>query len=436
MPQPYCTIEFNNQLRVSKTKIHSGSESIWNEEFIFDDIPADIVSVTLTLHNKGKRGKDSEVAEVILDLESFVNGEEKDDWYPFVGITPMGDWGYVRLKTRYIHDIIMPDDEYSSFEQLILQPGLIVVHTLAELCHADRVPLAMSLLNIFKTEHRETELLVELNNVEIELETETSTLFRAASLPTTLMDICMKSECGEFLKVALSDLINKLVESKQSAELNPTKIESIDDACNNAEFLLQILDQVTMSIFTATESCPRPIRYVFNCLQKAVVAKWPNERFVRTRVVSGFLFLRLLCPALLNPRQFGLVTETPSQNVIRSLVMVAKCLQNLANLIEFGGKEPYMEVVNPFILKNKERMVVFLDQLSSVHDPGDLSYLTSVNSTNKSDSGRDLAVLFHICVSHLPEFCSMADTQPAIKTLITVVQMLSSHKKRYLEMIN
>ena len=53
---------------------------------------------------------------------------------------------------------------------------------------------------------------------------------------------------------------------------------------------------------------------------------------------------------------------------MRSLVMIAKCLQNLANLIEFGGKEPYMEVVNPFILKNKERMVVFLDHLSSVRD--------------------------------------------------------------------
>lgn len=33
-------------------------------------------------------------------------------------------------------------------------------------------------------------------------------------------------------------------------------------------------------------------------------------------------------------------------------------------------QEPYMEVVNPFILKNKERMVVFLDQLSSVQEPG------------------------------------------------------------------
>ena len=56
--------------------------------------------------------------------------------------------------------------------------------------------------------------------------------------------------------------------------------------------------------------------------------------------------------------------EPPPLQGARSLVMVAKCLQNLANLVEFGGKEPYMEVVNPFIIKNRERMVGFLDHLS------------------------------------------------------------------------
>lgn len=95
---------------------------------------------------------------------------------------------------------------------------------------------------------------------------------------------------------------------------------------------------MTLSIFTSPDACPRSVRYICGCLQKAVVAKWPGERLVRTRVVSGFIFLRLLCPALLNPRQFGLVSEQPSPAATRSLVMVAKCLQNLANLVEFGGK--------------------------------------------------------------------------------------------------
>jgi Ras GTPase-activating protein 1 len=50
----------------------------------------------------------------------------------------------------------------------------------------------------------------------------------------------MKSVCTSFLKSALQDTIIKLIDSKQSCELNPSKMDSPDDACNNAEFLLQV----------------------------------------------------------------------------------------------------------------------------------------------------------------------------------------------------
>ena len=146
--------------------------------------------------------------------------------------------------------------------------------------------------------------------------------------------------------------------------MNPNKIESSTEACANAEYLLQVLDDITESIFMSSEACPRTLRYVCYCLQRNVMQKWPNERFVKTRAVSGFIFLRLLCPAILNPRSFNLISEPPPPAASRSLIMIAKCLQNLANLVEFGAKESYMEVVNPFILKNKERMVVYLDHLS------------------------------------------------------------------------
>lgn len=48
-----------------------------------------------------------------------------------------------------------------------------------------------------------------------------------------------------------------------------------------------------------------------------------------------------------------------------------------------------MEVVNPFILKNKERMIVFLDQLSSVADPNPPpgTYIESNSSHTCPDIG-------------------------------------------------
>ncbi|XP_026688354.1 ras GTPase-activating protein 1-like [Diaphorina citri] len=105
-------------------------------------------------------------------------------------------------------------------------------------------------------------------------------------------------------------------------------MESPEEACANAEFLLQVLDDVTLSIFMCADACPRTLRFICHCLQRSVLHKWPHERFVRTRVVSGFIFLRLLCPALLNPRQFGLLPSPPPPQAGRSLVMVAKVRQS------------------------------------------------------------------------------------------------------------
>ncbi|EDS45558.1 vacuolar peduncle [Culex quinquefasciatus] len=52
---------------------------------------------------------------------------------------------------------------------------------------------------------------------------------------------------------------------------------------------LMILDQLTQSLFTSTGACPRTVRFICNCLQKFVVAKWPSpsEPLVRTRVNPG-----------------------------------------------------------------------------------------------------------------------------------------------------
>jgi hypothetical protein len=74
--------------------------------------------------------------------------------------------------------------------------------------------------------------------------------------------------CRQQISKPLTYVINKSLtmglypERLKCAIINPVykkgeKMESPDDACANAEFLLQILDEVTLSIFMSAEACPK-----------------------------------------------------------------------------------------------------------------------------------------------------------------------------------
>lgn len=427
-PHPFCIISLN-QVKVCRTQVKCPPDPIWEEDFLLEDLPSDVTSFTITLYTKGKRSKDMEMAEVTVELDSLVNCEETEEWFSLGGLTPpiREDWGSLRVRIRYVHEVIMPLAEYTAFKELVVDEELHLVSVLADLCHKDRTPLASAVLRVFRYERKEALLLRDMNNREIDLEEETSTLFRTTSLTTTLMDQYMRSTGHEFLKHTVYDSIIRVMDGRQSCELNPSKLDSPSEACANAEHLLSVLDSIVESIFSSVEYCCRTLRYICHCLQKKVASKWPHDPMVKTRVVSGFIFLRLLCPAILNPRQFNLISDTPSETSSRSLILVAKCLQNLANLVEFGAKEPWMEVVNPFILKNKNRMIRFLDEIANVPEKPE------PDDTFVGDPARDLATLHHICVMHKDDLLAQSNEKPILKKVITVTDMLSKHRQHYMD---
>jgi hypothetical protein len=84
---------------------------------------------------------------------------------------------------------------------------------------------------------------------------------------------------------------------------------------------------------------------------------------MRHTAVSAFFFLRFLVPALLNPKLFGLTANIPQPRAQRSLTLIAKVLQTMANLQRFGAKESYMEPMNAFLEKNES---AFLDYMSYI----------------------------------------------------------------------
>ena len=62
-----------------------------------------------------------------------------------------------------------------------------------------------------------------------------------------------------------------------------------------------------------------------------------------------------------------LIDGNPAERPRRTLTLMAKMLQNLANKPQYG-KEPYMAKLNPFVEKNKERINKFMMNLCEVPD--------------------------------------------------------------------
>lgn len=136
-------------------------------------------------------------AEVRVEMESLENGNEVEDWYALSGLThPVReDWGSIRIRSRFLHEVIMPVAEYNSLKevrtlcsldrnlashrsggtacfsfQLILDERLEAVMELSELCHRDRTPLATSVLRVFRFAKKTSSLLTSMNDKEISKE--------------------------------------------------------------------------------------------------------------------------------------------------------------------------------------------------------------------------------------------------------------------------
>ncbi|XP_042305589.1 ras GTPase-activating protein 1 isoform X2 [Sceloporus undulatus] len=430
---PYCNI-YLNCVQVAKTHVREGQNPVWSEEFVFDDLSSDINRFEISLSNKTKKSKDPDILFMRCQLSRLQKGQATDEWFqlsshiPLKGIEP----GSLRVRARYSMEKIMPEEEYSEFKELVLQKELHVVYALSRVCGQDRTLLASILLKIFLHEKLEALLLRTLNDREICVEDEATTLFRATTLASTLMEQYMKATATRFVHHALKDSILKIMESKQSCELNPSKLEKNEDVNTNLAHLLSILSELVEKIFMAAEILPPTLRYIYGCLQKSVQNKWPANTTMRTRVVSGFVFLRLICPAILNPRMFNIisgkkqhrdpegeveqvcvkaqmttqrttVTDSPSPTAARTLTLVAKSVQNLANLVEFGAKN--------------------VPELPDTTEP------------SRTDLSRDLAALHEICVAHSDELRTLSNERGAmqhvLKKLLAITELLQQKQNQY-----
>jgi neurofibromin 1 len=91
-----------------------------------------------------------------------------------------------------------------------------------------------------------------------------------------------------------------------------------------------------------------------------------EDRFPDSRhsAVGSFIFLRFFCPAIVAPENIDLDIGADSRDVRRALLLITKVIQNLANNVVFGNKEPHMKVLNSFLSENIRQVTKFLSDVA------------------------------------------------------------------------
>lgn len=231
---------------------------------------------------------------------------------------------------------------------------------------------------------------------------EYSSLLRQNTPVSRMMTTYTRRGPGQsYLKEVLAEKINSLIELEDvDLEINPLKVyESMvkqieedtgslppslpkavtaEDAAANQQvqaiieprlkMLTDIAEGFLSTIIDGLEETPYGIRWICKQIRSLSRRKYPDaqDQTICT-LIGGFFFLRFINPAIVTPKSYMLIDNLPGDRPRRTLTLIAKMLQNLANKPSYA-KEPYMAALQPFIQNNKERVNKFMLDLCEVQD--------------------------------------------------------------------
>lgn len=96
-----------------------------------------------------------------------------------------------------------------------------------------------------------------------------------------------------------------------------------------------------------------------------------------------------------------------------------------------------MEVVNPFILKNKIGMIKFVDELCKLESSAEMANFDGNNNSvshledDIQNPAQYLAAVHTICERYRGHLEQMASSSPSAKKLVAILTILSQHKQYY-----
>ncbi|KAJ3223195.1 hypothetical protein HDU81_009356 [Chytriomyces hyalinus] len=212
-----------------------------------------------------------------------------------------------------------------------------------------------------------------------------------------------------------------------SFEIDPNRIPQSEDVNpadvlqENWKNLLQQVELIWSSISVSYDKCPVSLKVIFSRMKGYLKNKYSEEKYQHVGI-SGFIFLRLFCVAILAPKRFGIVAVDPDAQTLRTLTLITKIMQHLANFSHFGAKERHMELSNEWINSNTPGMKSFINEISSL--PAETALPNMQPCIN---SLIPVSILYRFLSSQAPSLSTPSNlSNPVCKVLLSTIDALDT----------
>ncbi|KAK7431925.1 GTPase activating factor [Neonectria magnoliae] len=423
-----CEVILDGEVRARSTTKTGTKNPFWREECEFTDLPPSTPLLSVVLKRvegnldsssnllqasvglpKTRNLQECVIGAVDIPLEQQAHGET-EDWLQVLDDKGQS-FGSMLIKVTHEEHVVLLSREYQPLLDLLHRFPAGLTTQVAAVLPGQLRRLSELFLNIFQVSGSAGEWLMALVEDEIDgignqnsikkyrfssrlksndtldsgtdrelivrdmgksLAGEANLLFRGNSLLTQALEFHMRRLGKEYLEDTLQEKIFEINEVNPDCEVDPSKVPHGSDLDHHWSMLIHLTTEVWKCIADSASRLPPELRHILKYIRAVAEDRYGD--FLRTVTytsVSGFLFLRFICPAILSPKLFNLLRDHPRPRAQRTFTLIAKALQKLANLSTFGKREEWMEPMNRFLNVQRQSIRDYIDQVCSI--PADRS---------------------------------------------------------------